>query len=173
MLGFLPVGEKTASIYVLDIEIEMCDEPIGMAAGKIASASSRLHHPYSENDSRRMDDAAFAEYQSLIDDVYDEIKSHGFIMGDDYQQYDSYSYYIPFDVVVYDGMLPNENVEARFRVSDHRESGADNWNPKRRAFFKSFVYKGRKYDTVAELLAAVKETCDRMERGDFGGAIKV
>lgn len=120
----------------------------------------------------QLTDKQLTAYRDFINSAVSFIEKVGFRIVDEYQSDFSYSYYIEFEPITYEGIdNPLAGINVKFRISDHippkyvqhsriseKSSGV---------IFKSFIVDGVTHTSLIEALKAIKNLCLDIKAGDY------
>ena len=104
-----------------------------------------------------------ADYDDFIELVCGIIASEGFVIFEDYQSSESYSYYIKFKT-------KDAVVQVKFRISDHVKDGvgdAISTFGEGIRLFKSFILGEEAYRDQVSLQRAVRAACKAVRDGNY------
>ena len=113
----------------------------------------------------------FARYEDFIVTVIGAIKSRGFTIIDEYQNSESYYYYIQFTPEFYDGTEPLIIYDVKFRLSEHPmvNKSSDSKSPKtnRVPIFRSFVVNGVEHNSIISTMNEIVNILNDLHAGDY------
>lgn len=133
------------------------------------AASIQIHHPKSVKKKYLMEEQALANYQAVIDTVYNAIISNGMKVIKEYQSNKSYSYYIVFKTPSFLDKDPI-NVMIEFRISNHGDiykgnlRNSDNYEELQ---IVDFVLGSKKYPGGYSLCEAIRRICRELAKGNY------
>lgn len=135
------------------------------------SADTKIEWRDLKNDYQLTSDQLIA-YNNVINVIVEHIKRIGFDIVDEYQSDLSYSYYIQFMPITYEGFEDKSlGLDVKFRISDHalpeKFESIRNSNKSAGVMFKSFVIAGITHDSIQSAVAHVKKVCEDLKVGDY------
>jgi len=133
-----------------------------------------------------------AAYRNFLSTVASIIENQGFIFVEEYQSTESYSYYIQFTPVLYDGILDNDTdhliprksnsdvvLDVKFRLSNHRlptgpiAQDSNSRNSASGRIITEFVVGNLTHSTLSATIKDVQEICADLKCGIYDRLLEV